>query len=142
MRRSTLRASPTSAEATLWNALVERWPNKKRRKRQIIIGYYIADFAFPHRCLIVEVDGPIHGLQQAHDARRDAFLRECGFTVLRFTNAEVVFSTQAVIDAICAVPARDYPLSWQMALGKAGFRAQRGREGAVLERRRRRLSAS
>jgi very-short-patch-repair endonuclease len=134
-RQRTLRAQPTSAETVLWDALVERWPNKKRRIRQPIIGYYIADFAFPHRCLIVEVDGPIHVYRQAHDDRRDAFMRECGFTVLRFSNEAVFADPQAVIRAICAVKPRDFPLTWQRALGIARYKARNGREAASRKAR-------
>ncbi len=46
-------------------------------------------FIFRHR-LIVELDGDSHGLPSArrHDQARDAFLRQQGFRILRFSNRD------------------------------------------------------
>jgi hypothetical protein len=49
------------------------------------------DFRWPDRRLVVEVDGPGHNRpgQRRIDARRDRKLRAAGYTVLRFTHAEI-----------------------------------------------------
>ena len=58
-------------------------------KAQMIIGFYIVDFAIPSKLLILECDGHHHshsGMRR-RDARRSAFLEEAGFRVLRVQNA-------------------------------------------------------
>ncbi|MEL7488397.1 MAG: DUF559 domain-containing protein, partial [Pseudomonadota bacterium] len=45
---------------------------------------YIADFACVEARLVIELDGSQHGEASARDARRDAFMDESGWTVLRF----------------------------------------------------------
>jgi very-short-patch-repair endonuclease len=57
---------------------------------QIVIGWYIADFLNEKRKLIVEVDGEIHFFKTAQDAQRTRDLNKLGFTVVRFTNHEVL----------------------------------------------------
>jgi uncharacterized protein DUF559 len=49
------------------------------------------DFHWPYRQLVVEVDGPAHGrpTSRRDDARKDAKLREAGWTVIRLTDTEV-----------------------------------------------------
>lgn len=53
---------------------------------QIRIGFYIADFVFPAKMLILELDGPEHDAE--HDAKRDRFLQTAGFIVWRIPNSE------------------------------------------------------
>src|SRR4051794_12707721 len=49
------------------------------------------DFHWPDRRLVVEIDGPGHGrpANRRHDAHRDAKLRRAGYTVIRFSDADV-----------------------------------------------------
>jgi very-short-patch-repair endonuclease len=60
-------------------------------RREHPLGSYTLDFVCLELRLVLEVDGKQHlseeGLQR--DARRDAFLRVQGFTVLRFRGFEV-----------------------------------------------------
>ena len=52
--------------------------------------HIIADFYFPGRKLILEIDGGYHNKQKAKDARRDAeFLRVRGIRTVRVTNEQV-----------------------------------------------------
>src|SRR6476619_5792724 len=51
---------------------------------QVRIGFYVADFVFPTKMVIVELDGPNHNAER--DAIRDAFLSTAGFTVWRIPN--------------------------------------------------------
>lgn len=52
------------------------------------------------RRLIVELDGGQHAEQAGKDAQRTAYLREQGFTVLRFWNDRVLGETDAVLEEI------------------------------------------
>ena len=48
--------------------------------------------------LIIEVDGSIHEIEEnrTRDQKRDKKLRDAGFTILRFKNWEVLYSTDSV----------------------------------------------
>ena len=81
----------TDAERLLWNLLKGKGIGYKFR-RQHIIGEYIADFANLHYKLVVEVDGKYHfkGDQPVADDIRTSDLNKMGYTVIRFTNDEVL----------------------------------------------------
>ena len=70
--------------------------------RQHIIGDYIADFASRHGGLIIEVDGGYHSerQQQEDDALREQTLNQMGFHVMRFSNEEVLFNINNVLQQI------------------------------------------
>jgi very-short-patch-repair endonuclease len=62
---------------------------------------------------MVEVDGPLHDTEQAreHDAKRDAWLSNEGFIVLRFKDAEILSSAYwlgKVRQALLSNPEREY----------------------------------
>lgn len=54
--------------------------------------------------LIVEVDGGTHGSpeERARDARRERYLRDQGFRVMRFWNGDVFDNIERVMDHIVA----------------------------------------
>lgn len=81
----------TDAEIALWNLLKGNGIGDKFR-RQHIIGEYIVDFANLHYKLVVEVDGKYHfkGDQPVADDIRTSDLNKMGYTVIRFTNDEVL----------------------------------------------------
>ena len=81
----------TDAEHALWNLLRGSGIGDKFR-RQHIVGEYIADFINLKYKLIVEVDGKYHfkGDQPVADEQRTADLNRMGYTVVRFTNDEVI----------------------------------------------------
>ena len=87
----------TDAERQLWNLLKGKGIGEKFR-RQHVIGDYIADFVNLHYKLIVEVDGKYHfkGEYPISDELRIAALNEMGYTVIRFTNEEVLGNIQRV----------------------------------------------
>lgn len=87
-RAHGLRAAPTATEVTLWQ-LLKAGQTGVAFKRQRVIGRYIVDFVAPARRLIVEVDGGVHTLRRAADARRDRDLCRLGYRVLRL-DAELV----------------------------------------------------
>lgn len=81
----------TDAERALWNLLKGKGIGYKFR-RQHIIGDYIVDFVNLHYKLVVETDGKYHfkGDQPVSDDIRTADLNKRGYTVVRFTNDEVL----------------------------------------------------
>ena len=92
-----MRSAPTSTEACLIAALQSR---QGRWFFQVPVFGYIADFYFPSRRLVVELDGPLHDLQ--HDAFRDAALKRKGLLTLRFPNAAVHDDPEHVVAMIYA----------------------------------------
>jgi very-short-patch-repair endonuclease len=94
-----LRKEMTKAEACLWKYALRAGKMKGfqfRRQRPVLI--YIADFMCKELMLIIEVDGSIHQLEDVmkNDLERQKALEEAGFTVLRFTNEEVLENINAV----------------------------------------------
>lgn len=68
-----------------------------RRQRPVL--NYIADFMCKDLMLIIEVDGITHHDEKVivKDKRRQADLEKAGFTVLRFTDNQVLKSMTGVI---------------------------------------------
>ena len=99
-----MRNKPTEAERLLWNVLSNKGIDNHKFRRQHIIGNYIADFICLKQNLIIEVDGSIHQLPEniASDAERTKWLLSEGFRVIRFTNNQVLFELEKVIDKISA----------------------------------------
>ena len=101
------RKDPTNSEAMNWANLRMRQFGHKFRRRQPI-GPYIVDFVCFAKKLVVERGGWTHGLQQnyQHDDVRQDWLEARGFTVLRFTDDEVMADRAAVGDTIFTVSKR------------------------------------
>lgn len=99
---SRMRNQPTTAEKMLWNALSNKNLGGFKFRRQHIIGSYIADFICLKQNLIVEVDGSIHQLPENKDSdeERSAWLEAEGYTVVRFTNDEVLGKLDHVLEKI------------------------------------------
>jgi very-short-patch-repair endonuclease len=68
-------------------------------RRQHLIGDFIADFACIEKRLLIEIDGGQHAdeLEQIADAKRSEFLRERGYSVIRFWNNEVLTDIDSVL---------------------------------------------
>ncbi|KAG1702939.1 hypothetical protein GQR58_004423 [Nymphon striatum] len=84
-----MRKNPTDAEAILWNILRGKRLEGMRFRRQHPIETYIVDFICLEEKLIIEVDGSQHA-NNVYDEKRDAMLKQSGFTVLRFWNDEII----------------------------------------------------
>jgi very-short-patch-repair endonuclease len=93
----------TLPEGMLWNA-VRGGAIGTRVRRQHPIGSYIVDFYVPQARLVVEVDGESHnrGELPERDERRDQYLRDNGYRVLRVMAVDVLRNIQSVVDAISA----------------------------------------
>lgn len=90
----------TKAEACLWKFALRASQLKGypfRRQRPVL--NYIADFMCKDLMLIIEVDGITHHDEKVieNDKRRQAELEQAGFTVLRFTDTEVLKGMTGVI---------------------------------------------
>jgi very-short-patch-repair endonuclease len=110
-----LRSNQTDAEQRLWYHLrAHRFMNLKF-KRQKPIGPFIIDFVCMEYHLIVEADGGQHGGDD--DARRDAWLKEQGFTVLRFWNHDILQQTDVVLESIRETLLALYPPPLPMGEG-------------------------
>ena len=95
------RAHPTQAEAIMWQLLKGKQLGISFR-RQHIIGEYIADFACLECKLVIEIDGGYHTSQQQQEADmlRTRWLNDYGFKIVRFTNEEVINTTENVMKRI------------------------------------------
>lgn len=92
---------PTEAEKLSWQYICAKQLTVKFN-RQHIIGDYIVDFVCIEKKLVVEVDGGYHSEyeQIEKDEFRTERLNEMGFTVIRFSNEEVLGNTPSVINII------------------------------------------
>jgi very-short-patch-repair endonuclease len=99
-RAAELRKDQTPAEAKLWAYLRLHRTREAQFRRQHAIGPYITDFCAPSRKLIIEVNGSQHLDQQEYDAERTTFLKEKGYTVMRFSNGDVMNDIEGVIGVI------------------------------------------
>ena len=90
-RRSVLRINQTKPEELLWQKLRHKQLGVKFR-RQHGMGDYIVDFYCAKYSLVIEVHGDSHFNPdaQAYDNIRNNFLMSKGFTILRFTNQQIV----------------------------------------------------
>lgn len=94
-----LRASMTDAEHRLWRVLRKRQLGGHRFRRQCPLGPFVVDFVCLERGVVIEVDGGQH-CDSLRDARRDAWLRGRGFSVLRFWNHDVMGNLEGVWQVI------------------------------------------
>jgi very-short-patch-repair endonuclease len=110
-RAKSLRRTMTRAETLLWRYLKAHHINNLGFRRQVPMRGYIADFACHDARLIVELDGESHDFEarQQRDKGRDAWLASQGYTVLRFTNADVMTNLMGVLEAIRSEASRRHP---------------------------------
>jgi very-short-patch-repair endonuclease len=100
LRARQLRRNPTEVERLLWQRLQFWQVAGFKFRRQQALGDYIADFICFERRLIVEIDGGQHADLGIYDAKRDAWLRDQGFIVLRFWNSDVLQNMDGVLQVI------------------------------------------
>lgn len=121
-------------EVRLLRALVEALPPGARLRVQVPIGCYFADFAIEcgQSRYVVEADGKAWHTspeQREYDARRDAFMRGKGWTVVRFTGSEIARDSrqcaQLVADTINGVVCRVAEVKARQAERKAAARKVR-----------------
>ena len=95
-----LRREMTKEERRLWYEFLKSLPLTVHRQK--VLGPYIVDFYCASRRVAIELDGSQHYVEEGpdRDLVRDAWLREQGITVLRYTNLEVERSFRAVCEDI------------------------------------------
>ena len=96
------RQNMTIAERILWDELRSGVIEGHAFLRQYVIGDYIVDFLCRDNGLIIEVDGGYHSepKQQEDDEDRTEWLESHGYHVLRFSNEEIMFDLDNVIEII------------------------------------------
>ena len=82
----------------LWSRL-RRKQLEVRFRQEDPIGPFVVDFACRSRRLVVVTDGITH-TDPNKDARRDRWLARHGWTVVRFSDDEVLEDLDAVIETI------------------------------------------
>ena len=96
-----LRKTGTKGEALLWRDVLkakQSWPYQFNR--QFIIGDYIVDFICRKLHLIIEIDGSSHFAKSEEDYKRQIFLENQGYVVMRFPESIVVYRIDEVITDI------------------------------------------
>jgi very-short-patch-repair endonuclease len=96
------RKNPTAAEKVLWNILRKYRNDGFLFRQQHPIYLFIADFYCHKINLVVEVDGGVHFNEesQEHDDGRTGVMEGFGIKVIRFTNEQVLYHRDVVINQI------------------------------------------
>ena len=98
-----MRRNMTDGEVRLWSELKQfKRLYGLHVRRQVPIGPFFADFAIQSRKFVIEVDGAHHFQpgRQEKDARRDSFLEELGYRVLRINTGELSENFDGCIETI------------------------------------------
>ncbi|MFN0176337.1 MAG: endonuclease domain-containing protein [Saprospiraceae bacterium] len=120
VRAREMRNRSTKAEIILWDMMLKHSQLRGYQfLRQRPVLFYIADFMCFELMLIIEVDGMIHEFDEvaAKDARRQRELEAVGFTVLRFSNWEVLERRDLVMALLL-----DWILDWENKRREGGAR--------------------
>ena len=90
----------TSSERHLWFDFLHS--HKPRFLRQRSIGPFIVDFVCYEASLIIELDGEVHGSEEAraHDETRTNYLKKQGFRTVRFRSCDVFENFEGVCQGI------------------------------------------
>ena len=95
-----LRKSMTKGERHLWYDCLKQLPVTVHRQK--VLGDFIVDFYIASAKIVIELDGSQHYEKnhQEKDLIRDTFLREKGYTILRYSNADVNYRFDRVREDI------------------------------------------
>jgi very-short-patch-repair endonuclease len=105
-RARKLRRNMTNGEKRLWSELREfRRHYGLHVRKQAPIGPYIVDFVVHERRLVIEVDGEHHELpeQRSRDARRDGWLAQQGYQVVKLKTGELADAFEGCVAEILHV---------------------------------------
>jgi very-short-patch-repair endonuclease len=98
-----LRKEMTKSESCLWKYVLKsrKMYGYQFRRQRSVLGY-IADFMCKELMLVIELDGATHLLEEVieKDIKKQRTLENAGFTVMRFTDDEVLNSIENVADII------------------------------------------
>jgi very-short-patch-repair endonuclease len=96
-----LRKNGTKGESLLWRDVLKAkqyWPYQFNR--QFILGNYIVDFVCRKLKLVIEIDGSSHFAKSEEDYKRQQFIENNGFVILRFPESLVVYRMDDVVTEI------------------------------------------
>jgi very-short-patch-repair endonuclease len=101
-KRRSLRNNMPLAEKIVWAKIRSQQIEKCRFRRQYSISAFVIDFYAPELKLALEIDGDSHFVEgaQAYDYEREAFLKDKGVKILRFTNSQVYENLDGVLEVI------------------------------------------
>lgn len=85
----------------MWSALKAKRLGDYKFVRQFPIGPYFADFLCRKLRLVVEIDGSQH-VENAYDRVRNEYMRDAGFSVIRFWSGDVLRQRNVVCETILA----------------------------------------
>lgn len=108
IRARSLRRKSTDAEKILWERLRNRSLDGYKFLRQFPIQasfmnrieFYIADFCCWEKKLIIELDGEVHNQNHEYDELRDEILSKYHYTVIRFSNSDIINKLDEVLNQI------------------------------------------
>ena len=97
-----LRKNQTPYESKLWCLLRDKRLEGLKFRRQYPIGIYIVDFCCFEKKLIIELDGGHHNQNEQikNDQKRDQYLINQGYKILRFWNNDLDNNIEGVIEKI------------------------------------------
>ena len=97
-----LRNNMTDAERLVWSKVRRKQICNAQFYRQKNIGSYIVDFYCPAGKLVVEIDGGQHYEKDnmKKDQERDLYLKKLDFTVMRFSDMDVLKNIDGVVERI------------------------------------------
>jgi very-short-patch-repair endonuclease len=106
-----MRREPTPAEKDLWRLLRTLNRESAHFRRQVAVDRFVFDFGDYSARLLIEVDGPIHDVDEVKD--RDGVKRlhaeKNGFRLLKFTNDDVWERPEWVLDQVRVLHAAPHP---------------------------------
>lgn len=94
-----LRTNSTEAEKILWRHVRRKKLGVKFYRQFIFEDLYIVDFYCFDKNLIIELDGGQH-CENEQDTKRDEYLKQCGYKVLRFWNNEIFENINGCLETI------------------------------------------
>jgi very-short-patch-repair endonuclease len=101
-RAKRLRKDMSPPKRAMWRILrghrLEGW----KFVRQVSVGDYTVDFAARRERLAIELDGETHSGRETYDERRTAYIERAGWTVIRFTNRDMLANPEGVAITILA----------------------------------------
>ena len=88
--RELRTTSVSKTEKYIWKAILSRKQMGIAFKRQRPISNFIVDFFSAEIGLIIEIDGSSHFNKGDYDSYRENKLKELGFTIIRFSEGQVL----------------------------------------------------
>ena len=107
-RARELRQKQTKSESLLWGLLRGKQLCNLKFRREHPIGPHFADIACVAEKLVVEIDGDYHDHVAIEDLEREAYFRQRGWKIIRFSDKEVEEDVVAVGIAIAKLLELDY----------------------------------